>query len=51
MEVVCDRVPIMSDDDSLSSGVRVFMSEKEASGMNSSMVSPSKGAVQRGTHG
>ena len=29
-EVVCDRVSIMSDDDSLSPGVRVFMSEKEA---------------------
>ena len=29
MEVVCDRDLIMSDDDSLSPSVRVFMTEKE----------------------
>ena len=29
-EVVCDQAFIMSDDESLSLGVRVFMTEKEA---------------------
>ena len=29
-EVVCDRASIMSDDESLSPGVRVFMMEKKA---------------------
>ena len=30
MEVLCDPVDIMSDSESLSLGVRIFMSEKEA---------------------
>ena len=29
-EVVCDQVSTMSDSESLSTGVRVFMTEKEA---------------------